>query len=319
VFAVNESRFNHTALELFHWQSKQNEVYAEYLSLINRKPDIVTSIQQIPFLPIELFKTRKVITGEKDAEIVFSSSGTTGMEQSRHYVTEVSVYDESFMLGFKHFYGDPNNYCILALLPGYMERTGSSLIYMVDKLIKAGGHPLSGFFLDDYNELVNRLTILEKSEQKTLLIGVSFALLDLADKYQLQLKHTTVMETGGMKGRRKEITRGELHSYLESRLGVSSIHSEYGMTELLSQAYSQKDGIFHCPPTMKVMTRDINDPFQLLPAGQTGALNIIDLANINSCSFIATSDMGKVYEDGSFEVMGRIDNSDVRGCNLMVE
>lgn len=318
IFSVTEKQMKDTALQVFNHQRIHNDVYAEYLSLTGIASDEITSLEQIPFLPIELFKTRKVITGTAAVQKVFTSSGTGG-KQSKHFVTDVGVYEESFSLGFNFFNGTPEQYCILALLPSYLERDGSSLIYMIEKLIGQSRHPLSGFFLDDFQELEMRLKKVESQRQKTMLLGVSYALLDFAENHAMHLSYTTIMETGGMKGKREEVTREQLHRQLTSGFGVTVIHSEYGMTELLSQSYSKGNGIFRCPPWMKVFARDVNDPFHILPPGQTGALNIIDLANFNSCSFIATSDLGRVNADNSFEVLGRIDNSDVRGCNLLVE
>jgi hypothetical protein len=240
------------------------------------------------------------------------------MINSKHLVTDVSWYDESFRRAFDLFYGDIKSYCVLALLPSYLEREGSSLIYMAEDLVKASGNPDSGFYLYNHADLYHQLKKQQQAKKPTLLIGVTFALLDFVEQYQLNFPELIVMETGGMKGRRKEMIREELHDKLCKRFGVRSIHSEYGMTELLSQAYSKGDGIFNCPPWMKIMTRDTNDPMSSLSGSQTGGINIIDLANINSCSFIATQDLGKVYADGSFEVLGRFDNSDIRGCNLLI-
>lgn len=247
----------------------------------------------------------------------FSSSGTTGSVTSKHLVTDLSIYEESYLKGFQHFYGNVEDYVILALLPSYLERDGSSLIYMVDDLIQKSKHPESGFYLDNLKDLSETLNKLEAEKQKTLLIGVSFALLDVVEQFQFNLKHTIVMETGGMKGRRKEIIRQELHDRLKAGFGVNQIHSEYGMTELLSQAYSKGNGLFECPPWMKIIARDTEDALTLLPPSKTGGINIIDLANINSCAFIATQDLGKTYENNLFEIIGRFDNSDIRGCNLM--
>lgn len=318
IFSVSKSNFNSVTLEIFHIQAEKNEVYKEFLSLQKINLESITAVNQIPFLPVELFKTHRVVTGDSDTEILFTSSGTTG-QQSRHFVTDISIYEKSFLKGFEIFYGSPVQYCFLALLPSYLERKGSSLIYMAEKLIEKSNHKLSGFFLDDFDELGNRLATLELKKQKTILLGVSYALLDFSNKYHSPLANTIIMETGGMKGKRKEITREELHQQLKGNFSLPAIHSEYGMSELLSQAYSKSNGKFFCPPWMKVIVRDINDPFQILNTNQTGVLNIIDLSNINSCSFIATSDLGRVNNDGSFEVLGRIDNSDLRGCNLMVE
>ncbi|MFW6222832.1 MAG: acyl transferase [Bacteroidota bacterium] len=270
-------------------------------------------------MPISLFKSHKVIVGEEDeAELVFTSSGTTGSNTSRHFVKKKTVYEESFINAFEWFYGNIEDYCILALLPSYFEQKGSSLIYMVSELIQRSGHESSGFYLDYTSRLREVLIRLDRQEKKVLLIGVSFALLDLVEQFHFSLSNTIIMETGGMKGRRKELVREELHDRLKKGFGVDNIHSEYGMTELLSQAYAKKDGRFYPPPWMKVLIRDINDPFTLLDAGSTGGINVIDMANIHSCPFIETMDLGRVFDDGSFEVLGRFDNSDIRGCNLMV-
>ena len=252
-----------------------------------------------------------------DEEIIFTSSGTTGSVASKHYVTDLNLYEQSYLKGFESSYGPIDAYCVLALLPSYLERDGSSLIYMVNDLIDKSKHPYSGFFLSDLPKLESVLRELETQKQKTLLIGVSFALLDFAETFKLELEHTIVMETGGMKGRRKELIRKELHEQLKRGFCLQHIHSEYGMTELLSQAYSLGDSLFECPPWMKILVRDTEDPLSLLPKGKTGGINVIDLANVNSCSFIATQDLGKLYESGKFEVLGRFDHSDIRGCNLM--
>jgi len=251
--------------------------------------------------------------------MVFSSSGTTGMVTSKHLVTDVSLYERSFMQGFKAFYGNIQDYTVLALLPSYLERDGSSLIYMVDHLIRESGDPQSGYFLYDHDALYAALQRQKLTNRKTLLIGVTYALLDFVEKYQIKFPGLIIMETGGMKGKRPEMLREELHNQLKEGFGVAAIHSEYGMTELLSQAYSKAEGIFACPPWMKILIRDTNDPLTILPQGRTGGLNIIDLANLNSCSFIATQDLGKTLGDGTFEVLGRFDNSDIRGCNLLVQ
>ena len=274
-------------------------------------------IEQIPFLPIKFFKSHQVITGDNSPEIVFNSSGTTGQLTSKHYVANTSVYKTSFLKTFEQFYGSPEDYCILALLPSYLEREGSSLVYMVHDLIVKSGHPDSGFYLHEHGKLAQKLKELDSKGVKILLIGVSFALLDLVSNYSFSLKNTIIMETGGMKGRKKEMIREELHGILKAGFGVGEIHSEYGMTELLSQAYSLGKGSFECPPWMRVLIRDPEDPLTLLPDGKSGGVNIIDLANLHSCSFIATQDLGKLYPDGSFEILGRFDHSDLRGCNLM--
>lgn len=303
---------------MFRFQYEHNEVYHRFCSLLGRTPANVVSLTDIPFLPIEFFKTEKIYCADTPPEITFTSSGTTGSQTSRHFVKELSIYTESYRKGFELFYGDIEKYAVLALLPSYLERTGSSLITMVDDLIKRSKNPFSGFYLNEYDLLAERLTSLDRSGQQVLLIGVSFALLDLVEKHSFSLKNTLVMETGGMKGRRKELVREELHATLCKGFGVEAIHSEYGMTELLSQAYSAGKGIYRCVPWMKVLVRDTNDALSYLPIGKTGGLNIIDLANKYSCSFIATQDLGKLHNDDTFEVLGRFDNSDIRGCNLMV-
>jgi len=306
------------AIEVFKHQFKNNKVYRSFCDLLYVHPSDITEIEKIPFLPIQFFKSRKVLSSLDEIEEVFSSSGTTGNTTSQHFVTDISLYEESYLKGFHHFYGDIKEYTVLALLPNYLERKGSSLVYMVNDLIQKSKQPESGFYLNNLKELSETLIRLEASEKKVLLIGVSFALLDLINKYQFNLKNTIVMETGGMKGRRKELIRDELHAILKNGFGVSEIHSEYGMTELLSQAYSKGNGIFECPPWMKILTRDTEDALTIQQPTKTGGINVIDLANYNSCSFIATQDLGKVHQNGSFEIIGRFDNSDIRGCNLMV-
>jgi hypothetical protein len=274
----------------------------------------------IPFLPVELFRNHKIITGNSATEMIFESSGTTGISPSRHFVSDLSLYRSSFLRSFKLFYGEPEDYLIAALLPSYIEREGSSLVYMADNLIKESLNPHSGFYNDNIEDLIITIKEAKDKNHKILLLGVSFALLDLAENHSPDLSGVIVMETGGMKGRRKEITRSELHSILKEKLNVNSVHSEYGMTELLSQAYSKENGIFYCPPWMKILIRDPQDPLTIYnKPGMTGGINIIDLANIYSCSFIATGDLGRVHDDGGFEVLGRFDNSDVRGCNLLAE
>ena len=314
----NEEEFNAMALKTFGIQYHGNLVYQEFCRHLGKNESNVKRIADIPFLPIEFFKTKKVITGSFTPQIIFTSSGTTGSEVSKHYVHNTGLYENSYLTAFKQFYGNIEDYCILALLPSYLEREGSSLIYMANDLIIKSTHPDSGFYLDDIDRLQKTLTRLDGSSIKILLLGVSFALLDMAEAYQLNLKNTVIMETGGMKGRKKELIREELHHLLKTGFGVPNIHSEYGMTELLSQAYSQGNGRFFAPKWMKVMTRETEDPLTLQEVGKTGGVNVIDLANIHSCSFIATQDLGKVYNDGSFEILGRFDHSDIRGCNLMV-
>lgn len=319
LFKIQSSQeFKTLSLEVFKHQFKNNKVYRSFCDLLYVHPSDVSNIEKIPFLPIQFFKLRKVLSSLDEIEEVFSSSGTTGSTTSQHFVTDISLYEESYLKGFHHFYGDIKEYTVLALLPNYLERKGSSLVYMVNDLIQKSKQPESGFYLNNLKELSETLIRLEASEKKVLLIGVSFALLDLIDEYQFNLKNTIVMETGGMKGRRKELIRDEFHAILKKGFGVSEIHSEYGMTELLSQAYSQGNGVFECPPWMKVLTRDTEDALTIQALSKTGGINIIDLANYNSCSFIATQDLGKVHQNGSFEIIGRFDNSDIRGCNLMV-
>lgn len=314
----DQIEFNGVALKTFHHQAVNNRVYKSFLNLLGIEIDSINSIRDIPFLPIEFFKTHDIVSSNDPIEQIFLSSGTSGMIQSRHLVNDLKVYEESFSRGFEHFYGPVQNFTILALLPGYLEREGSSLIYMVDQMIQKSKSEHSGFYLHNLGELEKKLVLLDGQAENILLIGVSYALLDLIETRKFRLKNTIVMETGGMKGKRKEMVREELHRVLSEGFGRAKIHSEYGMTELLSQAYSKGDGIFETPPWMKVFSRDTEDPFHLLPFGKTGGINIIDLANINSCSFIATQDLGRTLDDQRFEILGRFDHSDIRGCNLMV-
>ena len=309
--------FETRALELFKYQYLENLLYREFADRFISNPERIRELKDIPFLPVSFFKTESVVSGNFIPEIIFESSGTTGITPSRHFVKQLGLYSESFVKGFEFFYGSIPDYCILGLLPAYLERNGSSLVFMVDKLIRLSGHPESGFYLYDFAKLFSVLLNLEKNKQKTVLIGVSFALLDFAKKYSMQLSNTIVMETGGMKGRREETTRVELHDMLKQKLGVSRIHSEYGMTELLSQAYSVGEGVYKTVPWMKLLVRDEDDPLNLHESGE-GLLNIIDLANRDSCAFIATDDIVKVHTDGRFEVLGRMDNSDIRGCSLLI-
>lgn len=313
----SEEDFTKVALEVFHFQHENVEVYRKFCDLLNTKPNEVKTIEQIPFLPIQLFKSHDVIAQGHSIETTFTSSGTTGQITSKHHVSDLRIYEESFRKGFERTYGKPSDYVFLALLPSYLEREGSSLIYMVNDLIEASNNPHSGFYLHDKDALAEKLKFLEQQQQKTILIGVSYALLDLIEQEQLQLKNTLVMETGGMKGRRKEMIKEELHAVLKQGFGVDAIHSEYGMTELLSQAYSKGEGIFETPPWMKILTRDTEDAVTYV-YGKTGGINVIDLANIYSCAFIATQDLGKTYDANTFEILGRFDSSDIRGCNLMV-
>lgn len=313
----NETDFEKAALALFQFQARENPVYKNFLQYLHIAPQSVNTIDQIPFLPIELFKNHKIVSGDLPIEQVFTSSGTTGITTSYHYVADTTLYIDSFMQGFQHFYGNIQDYCLLALLPAYLERKGSSLVFMADHLIRQTQHPLSGFYLDDYAQLQATLQHLTIQKQKTILLGVSFALWEFAEQYPMPLPYITIMETGGMKGRRKEVVKEQLHHIFKEAFGVPSIHSEYGMTELLSQAYSKGNNLFECPPWMKVLIREVNDPFAYQSIGQTGCINVIDLANVYSCAFIATSDLGKCHTDGTFEVLGRLDSSDVRGCNLL--
>lgn len=319
IFSIQTAEeFEQMALETFRFQYQNVEVYRIYVDLLKVDVASVNCLEKIPFLPIQFFKSKPIIAQGYKPEIEFTSSGTTGTETSRHMVASTNLYRKSFTNGFQYFYGDEKNYCILALLPSYLERTGSSLVYMVDELVRRSGNPDGGFYLNQFDSLAAKLQHFDESGQKCLLIGVSFALLDLAERHKLSLKNTIIMETGGMKGRRKEIVREELHGVLKQAFGVTSIHSEYGMTELLSQAYSKGDGVFTCPPWMRVLIREVQDPLTLAPPGATGGINVIDLANVYSCSFIQTQDLGRLNSDGSFEVLGRMDSAPVRGCNLLV-
>lgn len=314
----NHNQFQAKALEVYNYQYQKNPVYHQFCSLLGKSPDKVHQVSDIPFLPIDFFKTKKIVSATQTPTTIFTSSGTTGSVTSKHYVLDTAIYEQSYLKAFELFYGDVADYCVLALLPSYLERQGSSLIYMVDDLIKKSQHPESGFYLNVIDLLKKKIQEMDGKGTKILLIGVSFALLDMVEKHSLQLKNTIVMETGGMKGKRKEMIREELHAILKKGFGTDHIHSEYGMTELLSQGYSKGEGIFKSPPWMKILIRDPEDPMTYLNAAKTGGVNVIDLANIHSCSFLATQDLGKVYADGSFEILGRFDNSDIRGCNLMV-
>lgn len=310
--------FHKAAMKVFRFQFEHNEVYQKYCLLLQKSPANVKHITEIPFLPIEFFKTKEVLSSLDPVQTTFTSSGTTGMVTSRHHVTDLSFYESSCRSAFSKFYGNIEDYAVLALLPSYLEREGSSLVYMARDFIEGSNHPDSGFYLHNYEELAEKLIRLDDDGQNVLLIGVTYALLDLVEMQQFSLKNTIIMETGGMKGRRKEMIREELHDILTRGFGVTKIHSEYGMTELLSQAYSLGDGIFECPPWMDILIRDTEDPLSIIEDTKTGGINVIDLANLNSCSFIATQDLGKKQPNHSFEVLGRFDNSDIRGCNLMV-
>jgi phenylacetate-coenzyme A ligase PaaK-like adenylate-forming protein len=310
--------FSKLTLETFRFQAKENPVYKTYLKWLDVNPSSVCSIDQIPFLPIEFFKTHRVVTGKGTVTRIFESSGTTGKETSKHHILNEDIYIDSLENGFRMFFGDPKDFCFLALLPSYLERKNSSLVFMMNHLIQLSKHPLSGFYLDNQAELAKNLKLLEESGQKTMLVGVTFALLDLAEQHPMPLKSTLIAETGGMKGRREELTRGELHHVLKTAFQLESICSEYGMTELLSQAWSTGAGWYQTPPWMKVIIRDPYDPFRHLAVGKSGGIDVIDLANQYSCSFIQTQDLGRSNADGQFEVLGRFDNTELRGCNLMV-
>ena len=319
IFQINSKKeFEKITLKVFRHQYDANLVYQQFCNFLMKDKNNVKSVLDIPFLPIQFFKSHEVLSSQDVVQTTFTSSGTTGMQTSKHLVTDVSWYEESYRLAFSEFYGNIEDYCVLALLPSYLEREGSSLIHMVEDLITLSNHEDSGFYLNNYDELISKVIELDNSGQNVLLIGVTYALLDLIEMQNFQLKNTIIMETGGMKGKRKEMIREELHSLLCNGFGVSKIHSEYGMTELLSQAYSLGDGVFECPPWMQILIRDTEDALNYVAEGKTGGINVIDLANINSCSFIATQDLGKKQPNHSFEVLGRFDNSDIRGCNLMV-
>lgn len=319
IFSIqSETQFQQAALQVFRYQAESCRVYQNFIGGLGIDPAGIKHFTQIPFLPISFFKSQQVLSSTDPVQVTFTSSGTTGITTSRHLVTDVSWYEESFRKGFELFYGDISQYTILALLPNYLERSGSSLIYMVEDLIKQSNNPDSGFFLYNHDELYHQLKKQQQNNRPTVLIGVTYALLDFIENHQTDFPELTIMETGGMKGRRKEMIREELHAQLCNGFGVSSIHSEYGMTELLSQAYSTGDGIFNCPPWIRILTRDTNDPLTILNDGKAGGINVIDLANVNSCSFIATQDLGKLHPDGSFEVLGRFDDADIRGCNLLI-
>ena len=311
------SEFNEIALSLFRYQYKNNKIYKSFVDALGVSESKVYHPEQIPFLPVSFFKTHKIITGDFTAELVFESSGTTGMETSKHYVADAALYQQSFTNGLNLFYGDLSKYAVFALLPSYLERGNSSLVYMVEKIMLQSNRQMGGFFLNNLNELQQQLIAATQQGLKIMLFGVTFALLDMIENHPVTIPDAIIIETGGMKGRRKELTRMELHEQLCKGFGVDKIHSEYGMTELLSQAWSAGDGIFRCPPWMRIMIADTNDPLSYLETGRTGGINIIDLANFHSSSFIATQDLGRVFEDETFEVLGRFDNSDIRGCSLL--
>jgi Acyl-protein synthetase, LuxE len=322
LFDFNISSFVDKALDCFHFQYRENSVYRQYVDLIGISPSSVKTVQDIPFLPIRFFKSHRVVAGKWEPEKIFESSGTTSTINSRHFVKSLDLYRKSFLNGFLQSYGDPKDWCIIALLPSYLERQNSSLVFMAEELIRLSQHPDSGFYLNQFDVLSNTLKRLEKERTKTILLGVTFALLDFSETHPMVLKHTIIMETGGMKGRKKEMTREEVHEQLKQQFGVSTVHSEYGMTELLSQAYSGGDGILASPPWMKMILRAEDDPLSVRDKTgsdlSSGLINIIDLANRYSCSFIATDDLGVMHADGRFEIIGRLDNSDLRGCSLLM-
>jgi phenylacetate-coenzyme A ligase PaaK-like adenylate-forming protein len=319
IFSIASQKvFQKMALKVFRLQYENNEVYHTFANHLHKTPENVRTIEDIPFLPIAFFKTHKVVSNHNPIQITFSSSGTTGNSLSKHLVTDINFYTESYRTTFSQFYGGIENYTILALLPSYQEREGSSLIAMVADFIKNSKRPESGFYLNENEKLAKTLAKLDAEGENVILIGVTYALLDFVAEYPLELKNTIIMETGGMKGRKKEMIREEVHEILKKGFGVPTIHSEYGMTELLSQAYSFGGGVFECPPWMSVFIRDTEDALSYVSDGKTGGINIIDLANVNSCAFIATQDLGKKNPNHSFEVLGRFDHSDIRGCNLLV-
>jgi phenylacetate-coenzyme A ligase PaaK-like adenylate-forming protein len=316
--ALSQNDFLELAIETFRFQVDNVPVYQKFVKYLGVNVSSVNRLEQIPFMPISLFKTHKVLANDLTEDLVFTSSGTTGMQTSKHYVAYADWYQQSYRMGFELAFGSPKQYCILALLPSYLERGGSSLVYMVEDLIQSSHHPSSGFYLNQYDQLAHTIIQLEQQKQPTLLIGVSYALLDLIERHQFKLNYTKIIETGGMKGQRKELIKEEFYTNLKVGFGVYTIYSEYGMTELLSQAYSNADGMYNCPPWMQVLIRDVNDPFHYMPDSKSGGINIIDLANRYSCSFLATQDLGQINADGSFGVLGRFDHSDIRGCNLLV-
>lgn len=315
----NNAKFERLALQIFRYQVAHNKIYSSYTKALKIDIENISGINEIPFLPIQLFKNHEVMCGEFVPEMVFESSGTSGLNTSKHIISDLSIYQNSFIKSFNTFYGDIGKYCILGLLPSYLERNNSSLVYMVNELIKRSNFPQSGFYRNNYEALISVINSEKLNDQHIILIGVTYALLDIVENYHLNNPNLIVMETGGMKGKRRELTREELHQKLKKGFNAKSIHSEYGMTEILSQAYSQRDGIFFTPNWMQILIRDINDPFCIVEKGVSGGINIIDLANINSCSFIMTQDLGRQNNDGSFEVLGRFDSSDIRGCNLLVD
>jgi phenylacetate-coenzyme A ligase PaaK-like adenylate-forming protein len=324
ILTVNDKNFDAIAIEVFNLQYSNNITYRSYCDILSINPAEIKTIEKIPFLPIQFFKTKEIKTTAFEPASIFESSGTTGSINSKHFVKDLSLYEESFLQTFRQFYGNEKDYCIIGLLPSYLERKGSSLVYMVNALIQKSTHKNSGFYLYEYEKLKSVLLENEAAKQPTILIGVTYALIDFAEQNEMQLQHTIVMETGGMKGRREELSRTQVHKILSSKLGISKIHSEYGMTELLSQAYSKGDGIFECPTYMRILIRSEDNPLEVIGHFSSekkyfnGGINIIDLANLYSCSFIATDDAGKIYANKTFEIIGRLENSDARGCGLMI-
>lgn len=320
IFSITDPhQFNELAVAIFHYQYENNAIYRQFNDLLNINPDEVTDYLKIPFLPVSAFRKHRIMSGNFSEEAVFESSGTTSNETSRHYVADFSIYEKSFLNGFRLFFGNIEEYAIFGLLPSYLERENSSLIYMVNKMIQKTNSVFGGFYLDEFQKLESEISAASEKGKKVMLIGVTFALVDFAEQLSKITPGLIIVETGGMKGRRKEIVRDELHSFLCKKFGVSSIFSEYGMTELLSQAWSKEIGKYFCPPWMKIVLRDTTDALTAAPLNKSGGINIIDLANINSCSFIATQDLGRLNSDGSFEVLGRFDHSQVRGCSLLTE
>lgn len=317
VFNCDSLNFEDLALQLFKYQASHVPIYQAYLRQLNIQPEKIHQVIDIPFLPIHFFKTHAVYDHtQHQPKLVFESSGTTGQIPARHEIVDPTVYEKSFTLGFKQRWGPPTDHCILGLLPSYLERSHSSLVYMVKHLMSQSGHPSNGFYLHDHQKLSDTLANLEREGQATILFGVTYALLDFAEDFPIQLQHTQIIETGGMKGRKQEMTREEVHEKLKKQFNLNQIHSEYGMSELMSQAYTKADGNFACPPWMRLLVRDVNDPFDIQTDGR-GAINIIDLANLHSCSFLATEDVGEVFQDGRFVIQGRMDASEIRGCSLM--
>ncbi len=320
IFSVTTGEeFSHLAMDIFFYQARQNSIYRSYINNLGKSPDMIKEPGEIPFLPASFFKTHQVKSGCFQSDAVFNTSGTTGNQPGRHYIRSLTLYEESLRKGFEYFYGDITDYCVIALIPESSGSLNSSLFYMATKLIKWSGNRLSGFYRDSMNRIADTIQRLKGKKEKALIFGVSYAILDYAEKFSCPSENLIVIETGGMKGRRKELTREDLHNKIGEKLKIDNVHSEYGMTELMSQAYSKNGGRFYSPPWMRIVIRDMYDPFEYLPAGKSGAINIIDLANIDSCSFIETSDLGKTNDDGTFEVLGRFDHSDLRGCSLLME